>query len=161
MTGFRIRSAQSSKVNGGRKHATPRVHCRTARLDAAAMGSIRGLQPQEEVCAGHARRRVHLSRRRAGRRALGEGHPSPATRAPKRVLRDREKCVSGKTIVKALRIIALLVLGVAFTRLVGNSVIAKIVVSKSQRSLTAYGPDGRVLNVFPVIVGRESAGTKE
>jgi murein L,D-transpeptidase YafK len=63
--------------------------------------------------------------------------------------------------VKALRIIALLVLGVAFTRLVGNSVIAKIVVSKSQRSLTAYGPDGRVLNVFPVIVGRESAGTKE
>jgi len=39
--------------------------------------------------------------------------------------------------------------------------IAKIVVSKSQRLLTAYGADGRILRTFPVIVGRESAGAKE
>ena len=63
--------------------------------------------------------------------------------------------------MKALRIITLLVLAVALARLVGNSMVAKIVVSKSQRSLTAYGADGRVLRVFPAIVGREPAGTKE
>ncbi len=63
--------------------------------------------------------------------------------------------------MKALRVVALLVLAVALARLVGNSMVAKIVVSKSQRSLTAYGADGRVLRVFPVIVGREPTGTKE
>jgi murein L,D-transpeptidase YafK len=63
--------------------------------------------------------------------------------------------------VKALRILALLVLAIALTRLVGNSMVAKIVVSKSQRSLIAYGADGRILRIFPAIVGRESAGAKE
>jgi murein L,D-transpeptidase YafK len=61
----------------------------------------------------------------------------------------------------AVRILALLVLAIALARLLGNSMITKIVVSKSQRSLTAYGADGRVLRIFPVIVGRESAGAKE
>jgi murein L,D-transpeptidase YafK len=63
--------------------------------------------------------------------------------------------------VKALRILALVVLLVAVVRLVGGPMVTKIVVSKSQRLLTAYGADGRVLKVFPAIVGRESSGTKE
>jgi murein L,D-transpeptidase YafK len=72
-----------------------------------------------------------------------------------------DEFASGKTTVKALRILALLVLAIALTRLTENSMIAKIVVSKSQRLLTAYGTDGRILRTFPVIVGRESAGAKE
>jgi murein L,D-transpeptidase YafK len=40
-------------------------------------------------------------------------------------------------------------------------VVAKIVVSKSQRSLTAYAADGQVLQVFPAVVGRQPVGAKE
>src|SRR2546423_9426337 len=63
--------------------------------------------------------------------------------------------------LKALRIIALVVLAVAVVRLVGGPMVTRIVVSKSQRLLTAYGADGRVLRVFPAIIGRESSGTKQ
>jgi murein L,D-transpeptidase YafK len=63
--------------------------------------------------------------------------------------------------VKALRIIALVVLVIAVVRLVGGPMVARIVVSKSQRLLTAYGADGRVLKMFPAIIGRETSGTKQ
>jgi len=63
--------------------------------------------------------------------------------------------------VKTLRIAALLLLALALGRLIGGPMVTKIVVSKSQRLLTAYGSDGRVLKVFPAIVGRSSVGTKE
>ncbi|MGH7819886.1 MAG: L,D-transpeptidase family protein [Candidatus Binatia bacterium] len=39
--------------------------------------------------------------------------------------------------------------------------VTKIVVSKSKGTLSAFGAEGRVLAVFPIIVGRQSAGTKE
>ena len=38
--------------------------------------------------------------------------------------------------------------------------VTRIVVSKSQGVLTAYGADGRVLKSFPAIVGRQPEGTK-
>ena len=63
--------------------------------------------------------------------------------------------------MKTLRIAALLLLALALGRLIGGPMVTKIVVSKSQRLLTAYGSDGRVLKVFPAIVGRSSVGTKE
>jgi murein L,D-transpeptidase YafK len=88
----------------------------------------------------------------------GVTRPRPLGSAP--VVRVGD-FASGKTIVKALRVLALLVLAIALTRLVGSSMITKIVVSKSQRSLTTYGADGRILRIFPVIVGRASDGAKE
>jgi murein L,D-transpeptidase YafK len=63
--------------------------------------------------------------------------------------------------MKAARIVALVVVAIALARLLGGPMIAKIVVFKSQRLLTAYGADGSVLREFPVIVGRESSGTKQ
>jgi len=69
--------------------------------------------------------------------------------------------VVGIRVVRAVRIIVLVVLVCAVARLVGGPMVSRIVVSKSQRLLTAYGADGRVLKVFPAIVGRENAGTKE
>ncbi len=39
--------------------------------------------------------------------------------------------------------------------------VTRIVVSKSQGWLRAYGPDGRVVREFPAIVGRSGAGTKQ
>jgi murein L,D-transpeptidase YafK len=61
---------------------------------------------------------------------------------------------------RAVRIVALVVLLVGLGRLVGGTMVARIVVSKSQRILTAYGPDGRVLKSFAAIVGREAFGAK-
>ena len=63
--------------------------------------------------------------------------------------------------MKAIRIAALLLLVAAIARMVGGPMVTKIVVSKSQRLLTAYGADGRVLKVVPAIVGRDPAGAKE
>src|SRR5205823_4887713 len=102
--------------------------------DATSSGLVTGFCGRSFIC----RRSVVAASRRAG-----------------------DEFASGETIVKALRILALVVLAIALTRLVGNSMIAKIVVSKSQRSLTAYGANGRILRIFPVIVGRDPGGTKE
>jgi murein L,D-transpeptidase YafK len=75
---------------------------------------------------------------------------------------DRSRNVtSGSPRVKALRIVALVLLVVAIVRIVGGPMVAKIVVSKSKGLLTAYGGDGRVLKVVPAIVGRQPSGTKE
>ena len=63
--------------------------------------------------------------------------------------------------LKALRLVALVVVAAALARLLGGPMITKIVVSKSQKLLTAYGADGAVLKVFPAIVGREREGTKQ
>ena len=62
--------------------------------------------------------------------------------------------------MKLLRIIALVVLVVGIIRLVGGPMVTRIVVSKSRGVLTAYGPDGRVLESFPVRIGRQASGTK-
>jgi murein L,D-transpeptidase YafK len=57
-------------------------------------------------------------------------------------------------------VVALVVLGVSVGKLVGGPMVARIVVSKSQGVLTAYGSDGRILATFPAIVGRQALGTK-
>lgn len=72
---------------------------------------------------------------------------------------DFDPCPQG-WFARALRIVALVVLLVGLGRLVGGPMVARIVVSKSQRMLTAYGPDGRALKSFAAIVGRETFGTK-
>src|ERR1700757_3284740 len=66
----------------------------------------------------------------------------------------------GASFVRALRVVARVVLGVSVGKLVGGPVVARIVVSKSQGVLTAYGSDGRILATFPAIVGRQALGTK-
>ena len=67
----------------------------------------------------------------------------------------------GVSFVRALRVVALVVLGMSVGKLVGGPVVARIVVSKSQRVLTAYGSDGGVLARFPAVVGRQALGTKQ
>jgi murein L,D-transpeptidase YafK len=57
-------------------------------------------------------------------------------------------------------VVALAVLGVSVGKLVGGPVVARIVVSKSQRVLTAYRSDGSVVATFPAVVGRGPVGTK-
>jgi murein L,D-transpeptidase YafK len=69
--------------------------------------------------------------------------------------------MSGEEGWKALRVLPLLLLAAALARLVSEPMVTKIVVSKSKRTLCVYGAEGRVLAVFPIIVGRRSAGTKE
>jgi murein L,D-transpeptidase YafK len=70
------------------------------------------------------------------------------------------KTTHGDSLARALRVVALVVLGMSVAKLVGGPMVARIVVSKSQRMLTAYGSDGKVLATFPAIVGRQSSGTK-
>src|SRR6516225_3906320 len=70
------------------------------------------------------------------------------------------RTADGGSFVRALRVVALVVLGVSVGKLVGGPVVARIVVSKSQRVLTTYGSDGRVLEIFPAVVGRQALGTK-
>jgi murein L,D-transpeptidase YafK len=67
---------------------------------------------------------------------------------------------AGRPSVNALRVVALLLLAIALGGILGGPMVTKIVVSKSQGVLTAYGADGRVLSVFPAIVGRAPVGTK-
>jgi murein L,D-transpeptidase YafK len=62
---------------------------------------------------------------------------------------------------EASRIAALLLIGVGLWRMFATPMIAKIVVSKTERRLTAFGPDGGVVASFPVVVGRSPLGTKE
>jgi murein L,D-transpeptidase YafK len=61
----------------------------------------------------------------------------------------------------ASRAAALLLLVAGLWRMFATPMIAKIVVSKTERRLTAYGPDGKVVAAFPVILGRSPVGTKE
>ena len=70
------------------------------------------------------------------------------------------RTADGGSFVRALRVVALVVLGVSVGKLVGGPMVARIVVSKSQGVLTAYGSDGRILATFPAIVGRQALGTK-
>lgn len=60
-----------------------------------------------------------------------------------------------------LRTVALTVLLAGAWQLLGQPMIAKIVVSKSERWLRAYAPDGTLVTEFPAIVGRNGAGAKE
>lgn len=46
-------------------------------------------------------------------------------------------------------------------RILGVPMVTKIVVSKSQRSLTAFGPDGAIVAAVPIVLGRRADGTKE
>lgn len=61
----------------------------------------------------------------------------------------------------ASRIAAILLIVVGLWRMFATPMIAKIVVSKTERRLTAFGPEGEIVASFPVIVGRSPAGTKE
>jgi murein L,D-transpeptidase YafK len=69
--------------------------------------------------------------------------------------------MNGRATVGVLRTLALTVLLVGAWRLLGNPMIAKIVVSKSERWLRAYASDGTLVREFPAIVGRSGLGTKE
>ena len=69
--------------------------------------------------------------------------------------------MTGEEARKAVRILAFLVVAAALVRVLTEPMVTKIVVSKSKRTLSAYGENGRVLGVFPVALGRQSAGAKE
>jgi L,D-peptidoglycan transpeptidase YkuD (ErfK/YbiS/YcfS/YnhG family) len=92
--------------------------------------------------------RVHR-RLAASRGAAADGRLCCGTRAR-----------SAGDLVRAVRAIAWIVLCAGLGRLTGGPVVTRIVVSKSQGVLTAYGADGRVLRSFPAIVGRQASGTK-
>ncbi len=61
----------------------------------------------------------------------------------------------------AARLGALLLIVAALWRIFAAPMVTKIVVSKAERRLTAFGPDGSVVFSFPVIFGRAPLGTKE
>jgi murein L,D-transpeptidase YafK len=63
--------------------------------------------------------------------------------------------------MKALRLLALCLVAAGTLRLIEAPMVAKIVVSKSQRTLVAYADGGRVVLALPVAFGRQSEGTKE
>jgi murein L,D-transpeptidase YafK len=79
---------------------------------------------------------------------------------PEGLLRSRRSARCAGALVKALRAMAWVVLAIALGRLTGGLMVTRIVVSKSQGLLTAYGADGRILKSFPAVVGREASGTK-
>lgn len=79
---------------------------------------------------------------------------------PDALLRCDPSARSADDLVKALRAMAWVVLAIALGRLTGGPMVTRIVVSKSQGLLTAYGADGRVLKSFPAIIGHQPSGTK-
>jgi lipoprotein-anchoring transpeptidase ErfK/SrfK len=98
---------------------------------------------------------------------IQERHPALATkpaRSPCRFAagpRGEPEVTRGERIRESSRIAALLLIGLGLWRMFATPMIAKIVVSKSERRLTALGPDGGIVASFPVIVGRSPLGTKE
>jgi murein L,D-transpeptidase YafK len=69
--------------------------------------------------------------------------------------------MNGRASVIVTRILALMVLLAGAWQLIGKPMVAKIVVSKSERWLRAYAADGTLVTEFPAIVGRSGAGAKE
>jgi len=62
---------------------------------------------------------------------------------------------------RVARFTALVLIAVALWRIFAAPMVTKIVVSKSERRLSAFGPDGAVVFSFPVIFGRSPLGSKE
>ncbi len=63
--------------------------------------------------------------------------------------------------MRSARFVVVLVAFLALLELVFRPMTATIVVSKSERQLTAYDQDGRVLGVWPIAIGRSPLGHKQ
>ena len=62
--------------------------------------------------------------------------------------------------MKPARLAALVAIAMAFAHLFGRDMVKEIVISKSERTLVAYGEGGAVLKRVPIGLGRSEVGHK-
>jgi murein L,D-transpeptidase YafK len=63
--------------------------------------------------------------------------------------------------MKTLRLLALALVLIGLIGLLTKPVVSRIVISKSDRTLTAYSLDGRVLKRYAVVLGNNASGPKQ